>query len=86
MADGGFLEPPSEGEKPSQIWEETWKRVHRLLPNLFREIFPETKVAEAKLSETATVPQRPKVETESPDAKRDRPRQTEPGSERKEES
>lgn len=41
MADGGYLVPPADNEKPSEIWEETWKRVDRFLPDLFREIFPE---------------------------------------------
>lgn len=41
MANGGFLVPPSERPEGSEIWEETWKRVDRFLPNLFAEIFPE---------------------------------------------
>ena len=41
MADGGYLAPPSNNEKPSEIWEETWKRINRFLPGLFREVFPE---------------------------------------------
>lgn len=40
MADGGYLVPPSAGEKGSEIWTETWKRVDRFLPDLFAEIFP----------------------------------------------
>jgi len=43
MADGGYLVPPADNEKPSEIWEETWKRVDRFLPDLFQEIFPEVK-------------------------------------------
>lgn len=41
MANGGFLVPPSEKSKGSEMWEETWKRVDRFLPNLYAEIFPE---------------------------------------------
>lgn len=41
MVDGGYLIPPSENAKNSEIWEETWKRVDRFLPNLYTEIFPE---------------------------------------------
>ncbi|KAL8831453.1 MAG: hypothetical protein Q9191_000864 [Dirinaria sp. TL-2023a] len=43
MADGGYLVPPSENERPSEIWEETSKRVDRFLPDLFREVFPQPK-------------------------------------------
>ena len=41
MTNGGFLVPPSEKSKRSEIWEETWKRVDRFLPDLYAEIFPE---------------------------------------------
>lgn len=42
MSNGGYLVPPDETAKgtSSEIWEETWKRVDRFLPNLFAEIFP----------------------------------------------
>ena len=43
MTNGGFLVPPSEKSESSELWEETWKRVDRFLPNLFVEIFPEVK-------------------------------------------
>ena len=45
MADGGYLTPPADHEKPSEIWEETWKRVDRFLPSLFQEVFPEVKAS-----------------------------------------
>jgi golgi-specific brefeldin A-resistance guanine nucleotide exchange factor 1 len=41
MANGGYLIPPSENTTGSLIWEETWKRVDRFLPDLYGEIFPE---------------------------------------------
>lgn len=42
MSNGGYLVPPEDTAKgtSSEIWEETWKRVDRFLPNLFVEIFP----------------------------------------------
>lgn len=42
MLDGGYLTPPSEHTKGSEIWDETWKRVDRFLPDLYAQIFPET--------------------------------------------
>lgn len=45
MADGGFLIPPKRGEKPSQLWTETSKKVDRFLPGLVPELFPEAAVA-----------------------------------------
>ncbi len=53
MADGGYLVPPAENEKPSEIWEETWKRVDRFLPDLFGEIFPEVQVPAADKKDVA---------------------------------
>jgi len=53
MADGGYLVPPAENEKPSEIWEETWKCVDRFLPDLFREIFPEIKAPPADNKDAA---------------------------------
>lgn len=58
MTSGGFLVPPSEKPEGSEIWEETWKRVDRFLPDLFAEIFPEAK--ESATSATAV----PKTGTE----------------------
>lgn len=42
MLNGGYLVPPEDttNGSSSEIWEETWKRVDRFLPNLFVEIFP----------------------------------------------
>lgn len=34
--------PPSENANNSEVWDETWKRVDRFLPDLYKEIFPET--------------------------------------------
>ena len=41
MADGGFIHPPSDGSPPTELWEETCKRVDRFLPDLIVEIFPQ---------------------------------------------
>lgn len=41
MANGGYLVPPSANAENSRLWDETWKRLERFLPGMFREIFPE---------------------------------------------
>lgn len=59
MADGGFIQPPSDGSPPTELWDETCKRVDRFLPDLIAEIFPQV---------NATTPETnpPKVENEPP--------------------
>ena len=64
MVDGGYLEPPSKDEKPSQIWEETWKRVDRSLPSLFRDIIPEPKATGARIDKATGLLERPEIEAE----------------------
>lgn len=61
MADGGFLAPPADNQKGSEIWNETWKRVDRFLPDLFAEIFPKynpppATIAEVNAEETSADP------------------------------
>ena len=41
MADGGYLVPPSQNPDQSLLWDETWKRLERFLPNMFHEVFPD---------------------------------------------
>lgn len=41
MSSGGFLAPPSEKPEQEELWNETWKRINRFLPNFFAELFPE---------------------------------------------
>lgn len=41
MADGGFIQPPSSGSPPTEVWDETCKRVDRFLPDLIADIFPQ---------------------------------------------
>ncbi|KAF1919808.1 hypothetical protein BDU57DRAFT_513096 [Ampelomyces quisqualis] len=45
MSNGGYLAPPSghDDQSPEQevLWDETWKRVNRFLPNFLGELFPE---------------------------------------------
>lgn len=41
MSNGGYLAPPDENPDREELWNETWKRVNRFLPNFFAELFPE---------------------------------------------
>ena len=41
MADGGFIQPPSDGSPPTELWDETCKGVDRFLPDLIAEVFPQ---------------------------------------------
>lgn len=41
MADGGFIQPPSDDSSPTELWDETCKRVNSFLPDLIAEIFPQ---------------------------------------------
>lgn len=44
MADGGFLIPPKQEEKPSELWIETCRKVDRFLPGLIADLFPQAAV------------------------------------------
>ena len=65
MSNGGVLAPPDENPEQEELWNETWKRINRFLPNFFAELFPE----EAK---------KPKAPRKSRD---DRDKETEPAGE-----
>ncbi|ORY18311.1 hypothetical protein BCR34DRAFT_554010 [Clohesyomyces aquaticus] len=41
MSSAGFLAPPDENPEYEDLWNETWKRINRFLPNFFAELFPE---------------------------------------------
>lgn len=41
MSSGGYLVPPEEKAEREELWNETWKRINRFLPNFFAELFPE---------------------------------------------
>ncbi|KAF2188369.1 Sec7-domain-containing protein [Zopfia rhizophila CBS 207.26] len=48
MANGGYLAPPDEKPEQEELWNETWKRINRFLPNFFAELFPEEAGKEGK--------------------------------------
>lgn len=41
LSNGGYLAPPDEKPEQEEMWNETWKRVNRFLPNFLGELFPE---------------------------------------------
>ncbi|KAI9822830.1 MAG: GDP/GTP exchange factor for ARF [Phylliscum demangeonii] len=45
MSSSGYLAPPNQKPELEKLWIETWRRVDRLLPGLFAEIFPDDKKA-----------------------------------------
>lgn len=67
MVDGGYLMPPSENADNSEIWDETWKRVDRFLPDLYKEIFPEASPP-ASLTTTETS-EKPTAREKEPSSK-----------------
>ena len=50
MSSGGYLVPPAEDPAQRELWDETWKRVDRFLPELRKEIFPEAMAAPAQVT------------------------------------
>jgi len=41
MSSGGYLVPPRENPANKELWDQTWARLERFLPNLFGELFPD---------------------------------------------
>ncbi len=58
MADGGIIQPPSDDSPPTDLWDETCKRVDRFLPDLIAEIFPHLNAPprQTELSEVESKP------------------------------
>lgn len=46
MQSGGYLAPPEEKPEQAKLWNETWKKLNRFLPHLYKELFPEVKEVE----------------------------------------
>jgi golgi-specific brefeldin A-resistance guanine nucleotide exchange factor 1 len=45
MQSGGYLAPPTEKPEQAELWNETWKRLNRFLPNLYKELYPDEPVS-----------------------------------------
>ena len=55
----GYLIPQSDNPDHARLWDETWKRLERFLPNMYRDIFPES------ASAPATAPAAPEVDNKN---------------------
>ncbi|KAL7276188.1 GDP/GTP exchange factor for ARF [Rhizina undulata] len=64
MSSGGYLVPPGEDSKHQELWNQTWKRLERFLPDLFGELFPQTTLEPPKT-------EAPRVSTEAVEAPQD---------------
>lgn len=53
MESNGVLVPPTEDATKKEIWDETWKRVDRFLPDLRAEIAPAQEEPEQKATAAA---------------------------------
>jgi hypothetical protein len=67
MSNGGYLAPPDEKPEQEELWNETWKRVNRFLPNFFAELFPEEA---GKPKRSKEVPTREKAKEEEVEAEK----------------
>lgn len=81
MADGGFIQPPSDGSRPTELWDETCKRVDRFLPDLIAEIFPQvhTPLPETKPPEIEDRPPAESATVQERDSKAQPPPAVEQG-------
>ncbi|KAE9962249.1 hypothetical protein BLS_000590 [Venturia inaequalis] len=43
MQSGGYLAPPEEKPEQAELWNETWKKLNRFLPHLYKELYPDVK-------------------------------------------
>ncbi|KAF2491994.1 Sec7-domain-containing protein [Lophium mytilinum] len=59
MSSGGFLAPPDQKPEYEELWNETWKRLNRFLPNFFAELFPEEAQKPPTAAKKAAVEEKP---------------------------
>ena len=66
MSSSGYLVPPSKDPAKAELWNETWKRIDRFLPELRGELaLEEEEVKEKEVSGVSPPPppvEAPKVE------------------------
>lgn len=70
MSSGDYLKRPSDSgqqtERQKRLWNDTSKRLHKFLPGLMEELFPEPEVREEKGTETRAEPAPDRVEASTP--------------------
>ena len=68
LSNGGYLVSPDEQPEKEQLWDETWKRINRFQPELFKELFPEEAEKPKKSKdERRSKDERPKEATVEPE-------------------
>lgn len=67
MSSSGYLVPPSRDPEKAELWNETWKRIDRFLPELRGELALETdEERKGKGEEVRQVVEAQAVPTEAP--------------------
>ncbi|AEO55172.1 hypothetical protein MYCTH_2314145 [Thermothelomyces thermophilus ATCC 42464] len=56
MSTNGYLVPPSKDPSKEELWNETWKRIDRFLPNLRADLALEEEEPVVEATATATAP------------------------------
>lgn len=57
MSTNGYLVPPSRDPSKEELWNETWRRIDRFLPNLRADLALEETVQAAEPPRSAGLPQ-----------------------------
>jgi brefeldin A-resistance guanine nucleotide exchange factor 1 len=42
MSSSGYLVPPEQNPEKRELWDQTWRHLDRFLPQLRKELFPES--------------------------------------------
>jgi golgi-specific brefeldin A-resistance guanine nucleotide exchange factor 1 len=65
MATSGYLVPPEQSPERAELWNMTWRHLDRFLPQLRKELFPETLVKPVKSPTKASAPKVLEVQKEN---------------------
>jgi brefeldin A-resistance guanine nucleotide exchange factor 1 len=70
MSSGGYLKQPSDigeqSEQQKRLWNDTSNRLHKFLPDLMPELFPESEAKGGQVTETETEGASNRVEASAP--------------------